>query len=233
MYDDGHLVEIAVFEPGELRVRRVNAFRVLHDTGDVTAWITALASTTTATQAAADPDGTERFAAFVQQMIVGINRNARGEHVSANARVRGQALELLLSLLRDSCAAEPDAAVDNLDPHRRFELAHPEIGRRLVTALDGPLDALIHELVAVFEEHVSALTDRFVVATRRPPSCARHPVAARREPFPGRPCELGFPGHDGGRPMTAMSGRRVARRHERGAHTWSASIARFVATWAG
>ena len=48
VYDDGHLVEIAVFEPGELHVCRVNAFRVLHDTGDVAAWITALASTTTA-----------------------------------------------------------------------------------------------------------------------------------------------------------------------------------------
>ena len=107
VYDDGHLVEIAVFEPGELHVCRVNAFRVLHDTGDVAAWITALASTTTAAQAAADPDGTERFAAFVQQMIVGINRNARGEHVSANARLRGQALELLLSLLRDLVPADP------------------------------------------------------------------------------------------------------------------------------
>ena len=65
-------------------------------------------------------------------MIVGINRNARGEHVSANARMRGQALELLASLVRDLVPAEPDAALDNLDPHRRFELAHPEIGRRLV-----------------------------------------------------------------------------------------------------
>ena len=179
VYDDGHLVEIAVFEPGELRVCRVNAFRVLHDTGDVTAWITALASTTTATQAAADPDGTERFAAFVQQMIVGINRNARGEHVSANARVRGQALELLLSLLRDLVPAQPDAAVDNLDPHRRFELAHPEIGRRLVTALDGPLDALIHELVAVFEEHV---VPRLRIDSSRPLAALHRVLGTRRRP---------------------------------------------------
>ena len=133
VYDDGHLVEIAVFEPGELHVCRVNTYRVLHDTGDVAAWIAALASTTTAAQAAADPDGTERFAAFVQQMIVGINRDARGEHLSASARLRGQALELLASLVRDLVPAAPDAAIDNLDPHRRFELAHPEIGRRLVT----------------------------------------------------------------------------------------------------
>ena len=98
-------------------------------------------------------------------MIVGINRNARGEHVSANARVRGQALELLLSLVRDLVPAEPDAALDNLDPHRRFELAHPEIGRRLVTALDGPLDALTHELVAVLEEHV---VPRLRIDTSRP-----------------------------------------------------------------
>jgi hypothetical protein len=180
VYDDGHLVEIAVFEPGELHVCRVNAFRVLHDTGDVAAWITALASTTTATQAAADPDGTERFAAFAQQMIIGINRNARGEHVSANARVRGQALELLLSLVSDLVPAQPDVALDNLDPHRRFELAHPEIGRRLVTALDGPLDALIHALVAVLEEHV---VPRLRIDTSRP-LAALHRVLG--DPSPGQ-----------------------------------------------
>lgn len=156
VYDDGHLVEIAVFEPGELQVCRVNAYRVLYDTGDVASWMVALASRTSAAQADADPDGTGRFAAFVQQMIVGINRNARGERLSANARLRGPALELLLSLVRDLVPAAPDAAADNLDPHRRFELAHPEIGRRLVTAADGPLDTLAHELVAVLEQHVVA-----------------------------------------------------------------------------
>jgi hypothetical protein len=33
VYDDGHLVEVAVFELGELHVCRVNAYRVPHDTG--------------------------------------------------------------------------------------------------------------------------------------------------------------------------------------------------------
>jgi hypothetical protein len=154
VYDDGHLVEIAVFEPGELHVCRVNAYRVLHDTGDIAPWIAALASATTAAQAEADPDGTERFAAFVQQVIVGINRNARGEHVAANARLRGHAVELLTSLVRDLVPPAPDAAVDNLDPHRRFELAHPVIGGRLVAALDGPLDGVAGALVAVLEDHV-------------------------------------------------------------------------------
>ena len=71
---------------------------------------------------AADPDGTERFAVFAQQIIVGINRNARGEHLSASARVRGQALELLASLVaRPRPAANPMRALDNLDPQRRFE----------------------------------------------------------------------------------------------------------------
>ena len=111
-------------------------------------------------------------------MIVGINRNARGEHVSANARVRGQALELLLSLVRDLVPAQPDAALDNLDPHRRFELAHPEIGRRLVTALDGPLDALTHELVAVLEEHV---VPRLRIDTSRP-LAALHRVLGNPSP---------------------------------------------------
>ncbi len=170
VYDDGHVVEIAVFEPGELHVCRVNAYRVLHDTGDVAAWIAALASTTTAAQVAADLDGTERFAAFVQQMIVGINRDGRGEHVSANARLRGQALELLASLVRDLVPAEPDAAVDNLDPQPALRARPPE--DRSPARHGAGRSA----------RRPGRRAPRGARGARRPASRDRHVAAARRPP---------------------------------------------------
>jgi hypothetical protein len=182
VYDDGHLVEIAVFDVGELDVVRVNAYRVLYDTGGIAARLAALASHTAEWAAGADPDGSARFAGFVEQVIVGIGRHARGERLSANERVRGQALTHLLGLVRDFVPSERPATVDNLDPHRRFEHAHPELGRRLGDALEAPLMNLAALLVEIAEQQVAP---RLAIETARPLAALRvvlgdAPPAARR-----------------------------------------------------
>jgi hypothetical protein len=170
VYDDGHLVEIAVFDLGELDVVRVNAYRVLYDTGGIAERIAALESSTTAWAAGVDPDGSARFAGFVEQVIVGLGRYARGERLSADERIRGQALTHLLGLIRDFVPSERPAAVDNLDPHRRFEQAHPELGRRLGEALEGPLRDLAAVLVEIVERHVAP---RLTIETARPLAALR------------------------------------------------------------
>lgn len=170
VYDDGHLVEIAIFELDELHVVRVNAYRVLYDTGCVAERLAALATITTEWAKRLDPDGSARFAGFVEQVIVGVGRHARGERLSANERIRGYGLTHLLGLIQDFVPTERPAAVDNLSPHRRFELAHPELGRRLGDALEGPLTELANILVEIAERLVAP---RLPIETERPLAALR------------------------------------------------------------
>jgi hypothetical protein len=170
VYDDGHLVEMAVFELGELHVVRVNAYRVLYDAADIAARLVGLASSTTDWAGGVDADGSARFAGFVEQIIVGVSRHARGERLSANERIRGQALTHVLGLIRDFVPTERASAADNLDPHRRFEQTHPALGERLGDALEWPLADLAELLVAIVEQEVAP---RLTIETERPLGAVR------------------------------------------------------------
>ena len=68
------------------------------------------------------------------------------------------------ALKRDATlrAAENDTPLDNLDPYRRIELAHPEICRRLNAALTAPLPVLAGTMLLLLEEH---LVDRVPAAS--------------------------------------------------------------------
>ena len=64
IYDDGHLLELAVFTPQELALARVNRYRVLLDRADVTTRMEAVAQDTAqAGAAAADGRGADGAAA--------------------------------------------------------------------------------------------------------------------------------------------------------------------------
>jgi hypothetical protein len=121
VYDDGHLVELAVFEAANVPSLSVNDYRVLVDKSDLTARLAALKRDTT---------------------------------------------------LR---AAENDTPLDNLDPYRRIGVGHPEICRRLNTALAAPLPELAETMLLLLEEH---LVDR-VPAFSAESLAAVRAVAAR------------------------------------------------------
>jgi len=162
VYNDGHLIELAVFEAANVPSLSVNDFRVLVDKSDLTARLAAMESDTALRAVAIDDTGSRRFRQIVVQLIVGLGRDARGESLSAHERIRGQALTHLLSLVRDFVPAENDTALDNLDPYRRIELAHPEICRRLNAALTAPLPVLADTMLLLLEEH---LVDRVPAAS--------------------------------------------------------------------
>ncbi|HEY5178580.1 MAG TPA: hypothetical protein VIJ07_02185 [Dermatophilaceae bacterium] len=154
VYNDGHLIELAVFEAASMPLLSVNDYRVLVDKSDLSARLATFERDTTLRAAEIDTTGSRRFRQIVVQLIVGLGRDARGESLSAHERIRGQALTHLLSLVRDFVPAENDTALDNLDPYRRIELAHPEICRRLNTALTAPLPDLAETMLQLLEEHL-------------------------------------------------------------------------------
>jgi len=154
VYDDGHLVELAVFETANMPLLSVNDYRVLVDKSDLTARLATFERDTALRAAEIDTTGSRRFRQIVVQLIVGLGRDARGESLSAHERIRGQALTHLLSLVRDFMPAENDTALDNIDPYRRIEVAHPGICRRLNTALTAPLPELAETMLQLLEEHL-------------------------------------------------------------------------------
>ena len=154
VYNDGHLIELAVFEAANVPSLSVNDYRVLVDKSDLTARLAAMERDTALRAGASDDTGSRRFRQIVVQLIVGLGREARGESLSAHERIRGQALTHLLSLVRDFVPAENDTALDNLDPYRRIELAHPEICRRINAALMAPLPVLADTMLLLLEEHL-------------------------------------------------------------------------------
>lgn len=131
LYEDGHLAEFAVFDPEELRLARVNRYRVLLDRGDLERRLAELAASTAAGTEAARADDAWLLGQFLTGVLVGAGRFSRGERLSGRSMVQGQALRHLLILLWRHVPSERRGLLDDLDPFRRFELAHPELGREL------------------------------------------------------------------------------------------------------
>jgi hypothetical protein len=139
VYDDGHLMEIAVFDNADLRDLGINSFRVLVDRSELEERFAELRTRTDAQLAAADPDGSARFRLFATELVVGLSRLGRGEPLSAHSRVHAQGLPCLLALIADLVPPERSATLDGLDPHRGFESAYPARAERLRQALESPL----------------------------------------------------------------------------------------------
>jgi hypothetical protein len=141
VWDDGHLAELAVFDPDELALARVNRFRVLLDRGDVAARMAAVRSATAARGAAESPDLRWLGGQFLGELLVGAGRAARGERTSGHFRVRSQALVHLLQLVHRLVPPTEGAVPDELDPSRRVERAWPALARELDAALGLPVPA--------------------------------------------------------------------------------------------
>ncbi len=147
IYDDGHLFEVAVIDDAELEVIRLNDYAVLVDKAGLAERLEAVRYQTGIEASANDPGGTSRFGHFLQDMIVGVNRYARGERLSGNSRIRGRATTNLLGMLGTGSG-------DNLDPHRRFEHDRPALAERIDAALDSPLPVTAHELATIARQEL-------------------------------------------------------------------------------
>jgi hypothetical protein len=151
IYDDGHLIEFAVFAHEELEITRANEYRVLVDKADLE---TRMAAIVRASEEDVVDEATV-FGRFVGQMVIGLTRYGRGELLSADSMIRKWALENLLTLIGWIVPAETPASLDNLDPRRRFERAFPTLAARLDVAANLPETASI--MIDLAEELLDAI----------------------------------------------------------------------------
>lgn len=149
LYDDGHLLEFAVFDADELHVARANDYRVLFDRADITAH---MAQISTPPDSTPPVDPAREFALLLAVLHVGAGRYARGEQISAHAFVKSHALHHLLRLLTHLHGADHTAR-DTLDPLRRFEQAFPDKGAAINAALLRPTPETALALLDIAVRH--------------------------------------------------------------------------------
>lgn len=133
VYDDGHLLELAVFDLAELSVARVNRYAVLLDRGGVAERMAEVA-----TRREPPRDDAWLAGQLLGNLLVGGGRARRGELLSARLFVGAHAASCLLLLLARHVPSDGPRLLDDLDPFRRFERVYPELGRELGRALSRP-----------------------------------------------------------------------------------------------
>lgn len=134
VYDDGHLVEYAVFTPDEISLARANDYRVLLDRERIEERMAAIAARTDAPPTREWLEGM-----FLSHVLVGTQRARRGELASSRWML-AHAMRFLVQLL--------GGGPDNLDPLRRFRHEGVEAAMLLPPLQCGPalLDVYEREL---------------------------------------------------------------------------------------
>ena len=161
IYDDGHLLELAVFTPQELALARVNRYRVLLDRADVTTRMDAVARDTAQAGAAAAATDEALLGQLLSALLVGVGRHLRGERVSGRNLVHAQALRHLLVLLERHVPSDRHGLLDDLDPHRRFEAVYPDLGRQVESALSHATPRAAVLLLDLAEQELEERVERF------------------------------------------------------------------------
>jgi hypothetical protein len=148
LYDDGHMLEFAVFDLDEIALAGVNRYRMLLDRGGVEERVEHVAASPRPPR-----DDLFLFGKAVAAALVAGGRGRRGETLSA-AFMLTWATTFLNRLLIRTLPAANASILDGFDSLRRFERAYPELGAELaaIVRLDpvdgGPalLDVLEREL---------------------------------------------------------------------------------------
>lgn len=147
-YEDGHMLEFAVFDLEEIALAGVNRYRVLLDRGGVEERVEHVAANPRPPR-----DDVFLFGKTLAAALVAGGRGRRGETLSA-AFMLTWASTYLNRLLIRTLPAENASVLDGFDSLRRFERAYPALGDELaaIVRLDpadgGPalLDVLEREL---------------------------------------------------------------------------------------
>lgn len=151
LYDDGHMIEFAVFDVDEIALAGVNRYRTLLDRGGVEE---ACARVHDHPRPQRDDD--HLFGMVLASALVAIGRGRRGETLSAAFLVTW-GLTYLTRLITRIIPAEDPSILDSFDALRRFERAYPALGEELAGAVRlSPQDAGLR-LLAVLERELRPL----------------------------------------------------------------------------
>lgn len=160
VYDDGHLVEYAVFAPDEISLALLNRTRVLFDRADITDRVAAVVAGTPDRIPADTESDANLEGQLLTALLVGVQRHRRGEHLSGIDFVHRFALRHFLVLLDRHVEADRPEVRDDLNPFRRVELAYPAVGAELGRLFaTGDLEATARGLLELAARTLSPVLD--------------------------------------------------------------------------
>lgn len=150
LYDDGHVFEFALAEIGELGGALAEDATVLLDDDGRLAGLIGAGRDRVRAQTASDP--AEQVTLMLVKLLIGVGRARRGELLTAGEFVRTWAVQCFVRAVRSRHEQEPGASTVRIDPVRRFERDHPEVGARLAAALERPVEAAARALYELSRE---------------------------------------------------------------------------------
>lgn len=163
VYEDGHMLEFAVFDPDELYVARIDQYRVLFDRADVGRRMEEVGRATGEWRQAEAPGEAYLIGQLLTNVLVAYGRWMRGERLSARSFI-GQAVTHLVRLLERYIPAGHPESRTSIDPLRRFELGYPALGAELNELLDRPLPETASGLLALIERELAGRMPAFPAA---------------------------------------------------------------------
>jgi hypothetical protein len=148
IYDDGHLLELAVFDLEEIALAGVNRYRVLLDRGGVEERVASVRS-----RPRQQPSDDFLFGMTVASALVAAGRARRGELLTASFLL-AWASKHLAALVARALPSAHASILDDLDPLRRFEQAYPELGAELAAIERRPPDEAAVALLDLAEREL-------------------------------------------------------------------------------
>ena len=149
VYEDGQVLEFAVFEDKELEIAAANAFAVAIDKSNIQTRMDAIAA-----RSVPKPiDVVSTFELFLCQLLIGVGRARRGETLIASQHVRSWAMTAAVTLIREwqKPASGTEHKTDNLNGLRRFEQQYPDLGARLEEITRLSVEAAAKELLHLIQ----------------------------------------------------------------------------------
>ncbi len=138
LYENGHVLEFAVFEDPELELASVNYWAVPVDKSNVTDRVQALEARTVSPAFEEDKE----WGLFLALILIAVGRARRGEVLIAGQAIRSYYLKHVLGFVRarKRPVVGTEALEDNLDRFRRFEKQFPVEAARIESILQLPVE---------------------------------------------------------------------------------------------
>lgn len=133
LYADGIFCEFAVFEPDELRTIPFAPGRMVWKRSDAP---DSLSQPILPVPAPARRDRDWLLGEALTNLLVGLQRDRRGEKLSAMRFIQRFAVERLIELV-EHVEKATEVTADSFDPHRRFERRYPGLVEQLGSWMQG------------------------------------------------------------------------------------------------
>lgn len=145
IFENGHVLEYAIFSREELNVARFHHYKILIDKADVTKQLEALKTTFVV-----DTANPNKIAQHILSLIViGMGRYHRGEQLSGMLFIKHHVVEQLTALIQATVPPQQPRLVDDLSPGRRIEFTHPQYTEHLHRLITLPVPEAAQTIVDI------------------------------------------------------------------------------------